>query len=595
MKKILLLLTFIFISTATWAVKAYPFPVTVQQSDGTQLTILIRGDEHYHWYTTEDGVILCRKGNDYYIALVNSNGDLEATTQLAHNKDKRSEAEQQLVAKQNKVAFKSSIGAKRARRKASVEDEIYSDASYFPHKGSPKAVVILAEFQDTPFTVTNPRRSFNQYLNGKGRPQNYDNQEDYNYSSVGQYFADMSFNQFTPQFDIYGPVKLPHNSNYYGENSSNATDINFFDLVKDACTLMNDSLDFSKYDSNNDGLVDLVYVVYAGYAESMTGNSADCIWPKSGYHNYGTFDGKQVARYGVNNELNGNPPYTGINGIGLFCHEFSHTLGLPDLYQSTQEHCDNNQEMEFWDLMDSGEYCKNGWYPAPYTAWEREAMGWMEIETLTSEAQIQLTPIQEGGKAYRIVNDNAPNEYYIIENIQERGWYDVKSSGKSIRGHGMLVYHVDYNKDLFRLSSLPNSVKGHPRMTVVAADGLLQSYDNSADRDGFYLQMNGDPFPGISGVTSLNDDMKRQDGKSMLFTYTGKLNKPIFNIKEDENGVITFDFLKDFSGTGISKPIYTHEEQDSRIFTLDGRYAGTDINTLPKGIYIMGKKKVYVK
>ena len=598
MKKILFIFTFILFTTASWAAKAYPLPITITQADGTPLTIILRGDEHYHWYMTKDGALLCRQGNAYYVAAVEADGSLTATKQLAHNKDLRSDVERELISKQDRIAFSTRLKAKSARRRASIEDDLLSEQTLFPHSGTPKAVVILAEFQDTPFTITNPRRSFEQYLNGKGRSENYDNGEGSNLSSVAQYFSDMSFKKFIPQFDIYGPVKLPNSLKYYGGNKGSLKDIHYDELIKDACTLMDDSLDFSAYDANNDGYVDLVYIVYAGFSESFTGNTPDCIWPKSGFQNFGKFDGKTVARYGINNELNAYPgaySYPRINGIGLFCHEFSHTLGLPDLYQSNDA-CDNNHEMEFWDLMDGGEYTKNGYLPTPYTAWEREAMGWMNIETLSEEGQLQLTPIQEGGKAYRIVNDNATNEYYIIENIQERGWYDAKSNGKSIKGHGMLVYHVDYNKSYFTLGQKPNETKNHPRMTVVAADGLLLSSTNCNDSTLLYYQeMNGDPFPGTSGVTSLTDDMTRQDGKSMLYTYTGKLNKPIYNIKEDEDGVISFDFMKDYSGTGISKPIIYREEQDQRIFTIDGRYAGTDLKALPRGLYIIGKRKVQVK
>ena len=607
MKKILFIFTFILFTTASWAAKAYPLPITITQADGTPLTIILRGDEHYHWYMTEDGALLCRQGNAYYVAAVEADGSLTATKQLAHNKDLRSDVERELISKQDRIAFSTRVKAKSARRRASIEDDLLSEQTLFPHSGTPKAVVILAEFQDTPFTITNPRRSFEQYLNGKGRSVNYDNGEASNLSSVAQYFSDMSFKKFIPQFDIYGPVKLPDSLKYYGGNSYNKngdliqTDVHFGNLIKDACTLMNDSLDFSAYDANNDGYVDLVYIVYAGFSESLSGNSSDCIWPKSGFQNFGKFDGKTVARYGVNNELNGfpgtysNPPLYRINGIGLFCHEFSHTLGLPDLYQSNNQACDNNHEMEFWDLMDGGEYTKNGNVPTPYTAWEREAMGWMNIETLSEQGQLQLTPIQEGGKAYRIVNDNATNEYYIIENIQERGWYDAKSNGNSIKGHGMLVYHVDYNKSYFTLGQKPNETKNHPRMTVVAADGLLLSSTNCNDSIRLYYQeMNGDPFPGTSGVTSLTDDMTRQDGKSMLFTYKGKLNKPLYNIKE-EDGIITFDFLKDFSASGINDPIQLKDENDHRIFTLDGRYAGNDLHALPKGIYVVGKRKILVK
>ena len=503
MKKILFIFTFILFTTASWAAKAYPLPITITQADGTPLTIILRGDEHYHWYMTEDGALLCRQGNAYYVAAVEADGSLTATKQLAHNKDLRSNVERELISKQDRIAFSTRVKAKSARRRASIEDDLLSEQTLFPHSGTPKAVVILAEFQDTPFTITNPRRSFEQYLNGKGRSVNYDNGEASNLSSVAQYFSDMSFKKFIPQFDIYGPVKLPDSLKYYGGNSYNKngdliqTDVHFGNLIKDACTLMNDSLDFSAYDANNDGYVDLVYIVYAGFSESLSGNSSDCIWPKSGFQNFGKFDGKTVARYGVNNELNGfpgtysNPPLYRINGIGLFCHEFSHTLGLPDLYQSNNQACDNNHEMEFWDLMDGGEYTKNGNVPTPYTAWEREAMGWMNIETLSEQGQLQLTPIQEGGKAYRIVNDNATNEYYIIENIQERGWYDAKSNGNSIKGHGMLVYHVDYNKSYFTLGQKPNETKNHPRMTIVAADGLLQSLDNSESLTHYYQEMNG--------------------------------------------------------------------------------------------------------
>ena len=159
----------------------------------------------------------------------------------------------------------------------------------------------------------------------------------------------------------------------------------------------------------------------------------------------------------------------------------------------------------------------------------------------------------------------------------------------------MLVYHVDYNKSYFTLGQKPNETKNHPRMTVVAADGLLLSSTNCNDSIRLYYQeMNGDPFPGTSGVTSLTDDMTRQDGKSMLFTYKGKLNKPLYNIKE-EDGIITFDFLKDFSASGINDPIQLKDENDHRIFTLDGRYAGNDLHALPKGIYVVGKRKILVK
>ena len=218
MKKILFIFTFILFTTASWAAKAYPLPITITQADGTPLTIILRGDEHYHWYMTKDGALLCRQGNAYYVAAVEADGSLTATKQLAHNKDLRSDVERELISKQDRIAFSTRVKAKSARRRASIEEDLLSEQTLFPHSGTPKAVVILAEFQDTPFTITNPRRSFEQYLNGKGRSENYDNGEGSNLSSVAQYFSDMSFKKFIPQFDIYGPVKLPNSLKYYGGN-----------------------------------------------------------------------------------------------------------------------------------------------------------------------------------------------------------------------------------------------------------------------------------------------------------------------------------------------------------------------------------------
>jgi immune inhibitor A len=138
-------------------------------------------------------------------------------------------------------------------------------------------------------------------------------------------------------------------------------------------------------------------------------------------------------------------------------------------------------------------------------------------------------------------------------------------------------------------------------MTIVAADGNLLSLDNTPHSEAiptyynYFLDMHGDPFPGTAQVDSLTDDMLRKDNAQMLFTYTGKLNKPIYNIKEDENGVITFDFMKKFPTTGIAGIVAKDTENDNRIFTLDGRYVGTDPKALTRGIYIIGKRKISVQ
>ena len=596
-----LILSIICLATAvcTYAVKAWPYPVEVRQSDGTTLTIVLHGDEDFSYYTTLDGVLLVQQDNNYYVAEVSHEGELNATPQLAHNADLRNEAERQLAIRQNRDIFLQASLVEASRRKLRREP-INTTSTMFPHTNNPKAVVILAEFKDTTFTIENPRRSFDDYLNSPQRLVDYGRGETANTCSVAKYFDYVSFGQFRPQFDVYGPVKLPSALKTYGGNKEGGDGERMDLLLQDACALMDDSLDFSQYDGNGDGYVDLVVVIYAGYSQSMTGNSAECIWPKSGTLNGGKYDGKDVYRYAVNAELNGFPgcwsvaPFKRINGTGTFCHEFCHTMGLPDFYPTQASSKVDNQAMEYWSLMDSGNYLSNGYAPVALNAWEREAFGWMEIPTLKESADLDIKALDSGGTAYRIANDNdeSHREYFIIENIQKVGINHAQ------KGKGLLVYHVDYDPTLFSLSSNSvNNLKGHPRMTVVPADGLLfAQYNIGKTIDGktiknadFYEQLAGDPFPGTAGVTELNDTT----GTVNFQVYKGeKLNKALSGITESEDGVISLHFISDFT-SGI-----THTQTDSAlpaddsIYTLDGRKVGNNPEVLPRGIYITRGKKI---
>ncbi len=595
MKRLFTTLLFSIALLSVWAVPADPFPVEVRQPDGTLLTILQYGDEDFHYVTTTDGVLLYQDGHAYYIAQTASDGSLECTTQLAHEASRRGASERHLIEMQDKALFLATAEVRQHAHKI-LREPVTTSQYEFPHMGSPKAIVILAEFSDTTFTISNPKRSFDQYLNGEGEPEEYGFGENNNYESVGEYMRTCSFGQFTPQFDVYGPVRLSSPLKTYGGTSSTGDGENMNKLLRDACTLMDDSLDFSQYDENNDGYVDLLIVIYAGYSQAVNGNSNECIWPKSGYTSSGTYDGKTIYRYAVSSELNGFPncysraPFKRINGIGVFCHEFSHCIGLPDMYPTTPSVKGDNQAMEFWSLMDSGCYLINGTAPAAYTAWERETMGWFSIDTLRVDTDIEMLPLDEGGKAYRILNDNdeTGHEYFVIENIQDRG-INVRQ-----KGHGLLVSHVNYDQTAFSLSSNNvNNIKGKPRMTVVPADGLLFAQYNidgvNIKNQDFYDQLAGDPFPGTSHITELNDTM----GIVNFQVYNGEsLNKALSDISETANGTIRFHFVSDFDALGISEATLPEGMSDGKIYTLDGRYVGRTEALLPKGIYIKSGKKI---
>jgi len=608
-KRIVNILLFVCIAAASWAGRAYPGVVKHTQPDGTTLSLRMAGDERGVVYRTLDGVILCREGAAFYVADIDNDGSIASTGILAHDKALRDAAETSAAAMQREeekiTAFKNNFNERR--RVAMMKERIYDSSINFPHTGTPRCPVVLVQFTDTVFSLPDPKATFENYLNGQGEKVHSNR---VNYGSVAQYFEDMSGGAFIPQFDVYGPYTLSDRVYTYAAGQSDKPQL----LMNEVMPLLDADTDLSQYDSNGDGYIDAVCVICAGYAASQGGDDNQTFWPKVDIsYSSTTYDEVKLKRFLISTELNYNPEETSlkcINGIGLFVHEFSHLLGLPDMYvPSNIDPFTVNSGMEHWDLMDYGEYLGSGYTPTPYTCWEKEAMGWITIDTLSQASDVSLTPLEEGGKAYRIVNDANEDEYFLIENIQQRGW------NCHAKGHGMLVYHVDFDSRYFSQYAYPNGTKGHPRMTVIPADTLLlpayyhseilnstlvayspqleKYYGQKAENSLIFAELAGDPYPGTSGNHSLSDD-----SCPAAEVYTGgTLGKPITDIQESSDGTVTFKFMGgDPAGIRNIEYLSSGDGSDSvadkHIYTLDGRSAGTDIDALPRGIYILGNKKI---
>ena len=614
-----LLFGLLFAAMTAGAVKMKPGINIIKQADGTTITVRAYGDEDLSYFLASDGTLLYQEGTNFYIAGVKADGTLYSTGVLAHEPSMRTIKEISAIKAQNAKAFYNSMETQAKANKVRREP-MTPDNSLLPSLGKHKIPVILVEFSDVEFSVENPKATFDKYLNGKELfNKETDPEMGQNYASVAKYFKDMSFGKFEPEFEVYGPVNLGKPLATYGAGYSSQENMGL--LLTDACTAVDDEVDFTQYDSNDDGNIDLIYIIYAGFSQSIAGNSTDCIHPKSGYLSLAkSFDGMDVKRYGVNNELNGTPADQAngpiINGIGLFCHEFSHCMGLPDLYPksgSIAEAC-INQNMDYWSLMDAGEYTANGYRPTAYTAWERERLGWMEIGTLTGPSNVELKSLDEGGVAFRIYNDKdeTGHEYYIVENVQNNGW------NKNLFGNGLMVTHVDYLSSQFSLGGCKvNNTEGHPRMHVMAADGMFvpeyflgstieDSYitflkEHNADLvakyggqvfsiEDYKAEAAGDLFPGTSNATSLTDDSQPMKA----WTYNGEtMGKPITDITNDtEKGIVSFKFMGGGEPVDGINEVTVNKTTDSRVYSISGTYMGNDINSLPKGIYIRNGKKV---
>ena len=613
MKKIILCLTLALMSATTmFAVKAKPGITQLQLVDGTIVSATLHGDEHFSYYSLLDGTPLKKSDNGKY----------------------------EIISTETLNARKATV-INTLKTRASGIGSTYP--SYFPHTGSPKALVILVQFQDVKFKSSDPVATFNHYLNadfGTAVPSqdvSVFNQEDVNYGSVKEYFKECSMGQFTPQFDIVGPVTVSQKSAYYGaddKNVQNGTDKNFKQMISEACNKVADKIDFSKYDSDGDKFVDLVYIIYAGYSQSISGNSDDYLWPKSGTDNfykydengkeisplkYLIFNGCRVCRFGINNELNGSPDskIPSINGIGLFCHEFSHTMGLPDLYDTEYKDADN-QSPEFWDLMDAGEYTYDGYCPTPYTPWQKMLMGWAITLDGTQAGQYTLEPYDLASKAYKIeadvnednfrINENysstelsdkkkkelkerAKGEFLLLQNIRNEGWY------KHLLGYGLLVWRIDYGDiDQVHLTDNPNNTIGIPRVTIVPADGLIINQANVGNKkytiDEYWENCANDPFPAY-GIGKDGSDINSLT--EVKFNWSTMTTRPLYNIAKDEaTGIVSFDYLKDFKATGIENTLLDKDATSTptEYFDLEGRKIATPL----KGhLYITnkGKKVIY--
>ena len=412
--------------------------------------------------------------------------------------------------------------------------------------------------------------------------------------SVRQYFNTCSNGLFTPQFDVVGPVKLPQDMAYYGGTTTTGSDDKFYQLCLDAYQAVKDSVaDWSPYDNDNDGNVELVCIIFAGYGQNQGGENST-IWAKASRQNIAIDDDMRISFFNCCSELF-NPAKTAtydysqyINGTGTFIHEMSHCMGLPDLYQTTGNYA-NNQGMESWSIMDYGLYNRNGFAPAPYNAWEREVMGWSLMEPISAPTQVNLLkPWEDGGTAYKFVSSGNENEYVVMENIQKQGL------NKYAKGHGLLVYHVAYPYSEINMTDHPNNTVSHPAVAVVPASGVLintglAGNNKKYTRAEWTASMSSSPFPGDSAVTELT---LQQELPNYVFYSGDPLNVELHNITENEDGSVSFDFVE-APASGISTlKVKPETLNDNSYYLLDGRKVNGQ--SLKKGIYLHQGKKIVI-
>lgn len=503
------------------AIPAKPGMRIFCQPDGTMLTVNLRGDEFFHFYETEDGILLkADQNNALWYAVLDDKGNIVPGKYLAADASQRSAEVNKYLDDIGQGEIKKELFKTREEKistRANMPGQINST---FPTTGNVRGIVILAEYQDIKFCEQyETLEVYKDLINA----ENYGGE--YSTGSVRDFYVDQSSGVFIPEFDVIGPVTLPQNRSFYG--STNNGSENVPQMIIDACLLADQEwgVDFSQYDMDNDGFVDFIYVIYAGHGEAQ-GGPPECVWPQSWTLEYIYFkklDGKYLGKYACSCELSGGAG-TVLDGIGTFCHEYGHILGLPDIYDTAYS---GYFGMGHWDTMDVGAYNNNSRTPPAFSAMERYSLGWMEPNLLDEPGSRGLESLEISNTAFFMVSDHDENEYFVFENRQPVKW------DMHLPAHGMLISQVHYDRTIWSQNRVNTAAGGYEHVKLIAADNA-KTYDDEA----------GDVFPGTSNNTSFTDTST----PSSLWNNGSKVNRPVFHIKVGAGGVIIFDYIQ---ATGI--------------------------------------------
>lgn len=432
-----------------------------------------------------------------------------------------------------------------------------------PRTGTIEYPLILVDFIDCPFTLRDTLALLERYekmFNEQGYTDTigfiHNGVRYYGATgSVSDYFRDQSYGQYVPKFKIIGPVHPSKGYAYYGKGTK---DDNINMLVREICRLVieNGLADLSGYARN--GTIDQLSIIYAGRGENYDGADVNTIWPQASYLDIDNRNEPAIYKSGIRKikfacscELFWDSDSI-PDGIGTFCHEFSHTLGLPDFYNTSSEsESITDASMGYWSIMDYGIYENGGFSPVGYTAFEKYSLGWMDIEEIDYSGYYSLNeigskPEPEAGihSAYRL-NTGYDDQFIILENHIRTGWYKYQAS------QGLMVTAVNYDNNRW-VGNYVNTQKNNKRYAILPADN---DYDRNTNSGDLF------PYKDIDSITTLGTPVLKAGTSYPLYS--------IYDIKL-ENGLVSFHARPDIH-SAVESPL----DQEISISVSDGELSVT--------------------
>ena len=538
-----------FAAIAATARPAWRKPAEVKQPDGTVLTLQLHGDEYHSFSTTTDGYTVVKDSRGYYCYADVADGMLRPTNIVASDPGARNASQKAFLSQRAKMmrpemtphakamkettaqmfgnnlctsTLPSGIDSGKQHHSQSPRKAGYNRINYSDFKG----LVILVEYNNRKF-LRDDALNFYQDLTSKKDHRGYYDASGEKYTeidgSVRDYFFQNSMGIFDPTFDVVGPVEIPYPDTYVGKDNKN-----IYPVLKSALEKANEKVDFTQYDLDENGYVDMVYFIFAGYGSYMPGNNENYVWPHASNLAYYSrfmglrYDGMMFSRYACSVEIQDLEELADkqqtLDGIGTMCHEFSHVLGLADHYDTDYEENGETEHPGEWDVMASGADYNNGLTPAGYSAYERYSLGFAPLRTLEVAGSYELKPFNEANEFYRIPTETR-NEFFFIENRQKMGW------DRFIPGHGLLVWRVDSTNKKVWDDNTVNCNPSHMYIEVLRA------------RPDKGINTAWTPFPGTSNITDLT-----ANGYPQLKTWAGTdALMDLYDITETPDGIIAFN------------------------------------------------------
>lgn len=551
LQSVLLGSVYMFAVLPAYAVMADPTPRTVELPDGNTVTLVLHGDEYFSYTTTLEGntVVFNPLSRVWEYARL----DADAVT-LVPTGERAVDGVKAVTGVKNLKPSVSPLqqGADNIMRVHQAPAKY--DYSKF------RGLVILVEYNDAPFSRSDIHQIIDDMVNKRG----YDGYMSNTLipskvectGSVRDYYYDNSNGKFDPQFDVVGPVSINY-SQHYANKSTGAQA-----LVSAALRAADDMIDYSVYDTDGNRQVDMVYFIFSGGGSNYSGNDATLLWPHASTVMSLSLDGVSFGRYACSTELYGAPANKQLDGIGTICHEFSHVLGLPDLYDVDYETGGQAIHPQKWSIMASGSYLNMSRTPCGYSLFERYALGFTVPRLISAPGTYAIAPLTQGDTPDGCrINSAVQNEYFLLEHREKVGW------DAYLPGEGMLVHRVDSTNTSVWENNKVNATTTHTYYNLLRATPSVSTKGTVTDSDG-------DPFPGSGNVTSITN-MTTPSMRSWTMASSPLV---VENIGYDGDGNISFTVSADNTPT-LVEDFATMELTDADCDNMQGRFTSWSLGS----------------